>query len=210
MVKKITKTTRRMTYRERKRIIVIGIGENNKTKIYHLHDLEKNYDEYHFVLAPGDETDPVKVIQNTIKKAKDEELSFENGDMALSIFCLNQAKLFQGGCEKNISQITVICLATSNHCFEVWYPVRFGYTSRHFNSRSDLFRNLKRYLSECNKGKSNLEEIGPLTKNAVCKCIRSNEYYKAGIPEDISEYSVSWCDVYKLINIIFKERRECL
>lgn len=212
MVKKITKTTRGKTTRERKRVIVVGTEGNNKTETLYLRDLEKTQDRYHFIFAPGNETDPVKIVQNTIKKAKSEELSLKNGDMAISIFDLDldQAKAVQLDQAKALSRAKGICLVTSNPCFEVWYLEHFGYTSRQFNNSTDLIRSLKRYLPEYNKGKSSFELLYPLTQDAVNNCIRLDEHHKANDPEGLSEFSNPQTDVYKLVDIILNEGRDSL
>lgn len=90
MVKRIQKVTKSRITKKRKNIIVVGTeGKNNKTEENYLRNLERTQQKYHFIFASGNETDPVKIVRNTIKKAKAEELSYKDGDLAVSIFDLD-------------------------------------------------------------------------------------------------------------------------
>lgn len=212
MVKKITKTTRGKTTRERKKIIVVGTEGTNKTEELYLRELEKKQGKYHFIFAPGNETDPVKIVRNTIKKAKAEELSFKNGDLAVSIFDLDLdlSKAAQLDQAKSLSQAKSICLVTSNPCFEIWYLEHFGYTSRQFNSNAELIRELKKHIPEYSKNKNCFEMLFPLTSAAVSNCMRLDEHHKLNDTDGLSEFSNPRTDVYKLVEIILKERRDGL
>ena len=89
MVKRIKKVTKGKVTRERKRIIVIGTEGHNKSEILYFRELEKKQNRYHCIFANGNETDPVKIVRNTARKVKEEELSFKEGDMAISVFDLD-------------------------------------------------------------------------------------------------------------------------
>ena len=89
MVKRIKKVTKGRVTRERKRVIVIGTEGLNKTEILYFKELEKKQEKYHCIFAKGNETDPVKIVRNTAKRAREEELSYKEGDMAVSIFDLD-------------------------------------------------------------------------------------------------------------------------
>lgn len=208
MVKKITKTTRGKTTRERKKIIVVGTEGNNKTEELYLRELEKKQCQYHFLFAPGNETDPVKIVRNTIKKVKDEELSFKDGDLAISIFDLDmdRAKEDQLNQAKALSQAKSIGLVTSNPCFEIWYLEHFGYTSKPFSNSAELIKELKKHLSEYNKSKSYFEILYPLTKEAVKNCALLDKHHTLSGPEGLSEFNNPRTDVYKLVEIILAER----
>ena len=97
MVKRIKKITKEKVTRERKKIVVIGTEGKNKTEALYFRELEKKQNRYHCIFAPGNETDPVKIVRNTAKKAREEGLSFKEGDMAISVFDLDadEAKYLQ-------------------------------------------------------------------------------------------------------------------
>lgn len=164
------------------------------------------------MFAPGNETDPVKIVRNTIRKSKDEELSFKNGDLAIGIFDLDmdRAKEDQLNQAKVLSKNKNIRLITSNPCFEIWYLEHFGYTSKQFSSSAELIRELKKHIPEYSKNKSSFEILYPLTSAAVSNCMKLDEHHMQSDPGGLSEFSNPRTDVYKLVEIIFKEGRDGL
>lgn len=210
MVKKIKKTTRGKTIRERKRVIVVGTEGNNKSEELYFRELEKKQGKYHFIFAPGNETDPVKIVQNTLKKAKAEELSFKNGDLAISIFDLDldQANVVQLDQAKTLARAKRILLITSNPCFEIWYLEHFGYSTRQFNSSAELVEELKKHLPKYSKSESHFEVLYPLTNDAVKNCMLLDEHHKLSSPEGLSDFSNPRTDIYILVKLILTEGRE--
>ncbi len=208
MVKRITKVTRGKILRERKKIIVVGTEGNNKTEELYLRDLEKKQTQYHFIFAQGNDTDPVRIVRNTIKKMKDEELSFKDGDLAISIFDLDldQAKMAQLDQAKLLSQSKSVCLVTSNPCFEIWYLEHFGYTSKAFCNSSELLRELKKHIPDYDKSKSSFDILYPLTAAAIDNCRQLDEYHELVNLAGLSEFSNPRTDAYKLVEILLEER----
>jgi len=83
MVRRIKKVTKDRATRKRKKIIVLGAEGLNKTEFLYFRELEKKQSQYHFIFALGNETDPVRIVKNTAKKAK--ELGFDYFTTTLSI-----------------------------------------------------------------------------------------------------------------------------
>ena len=89
MVKRIKKVVKSKPTRERKRIVVVGTEGDNKSEVLYLRRFESKQNRYHFVFDQGNETDPVKIVKNTDKRARQEEISLKRGDLAVSIFDLD-------------------------------------------------------------------------------------------------------------------------
>ena len=205
MVKRIKKVTKNKPTRRRKKLIVVGTEGFNKTEILYLHELEKKQDEYHFLFAQGNETDPMKIVRNTANKAKNEELSYKQGDLAVSIFDLD----LDSAKEKQLEEAKVLAikknikLITSNPCFEVWYLEHFGYTSKPFSSSSEVIRDLTKKHPGYQKNRCDIDTLYPLTKDAINNCKRLIEYHSKNGEEH--EFSNPRTDVYKIAEILVSD-----
>ena len=205
MVKRIKKVTKGRVTRERKKIIVIGTEGKNKTEVLYFRELEKKQDRYHCIFAPGNETDPVKIVRNTAKKAREEELSFKEGDMAISVFDLDadeskgsqlkEAKENAG--KKNIS------IVSSNPCFEVWYLEHFGYTTKPFASSAAVIREVEKMIPGYQKNTCDFELLYPKTEAAIKNCEKLDLYHEENSVTD--ELANPRTDMYKVVRVIIGE-----
>ena len=207
MVKRIRKVTKNHPTRERKKIIVVGTEGNNKTETLYLRNIESTQSRFHFIFASGNDTDPVKIVRNTIKKAKEEEISVRRGDMAISIFDLDldSSKTEQFTRAKNISASNNVMIISSNPCFEVWYLEHFGYTSRQFNSNAELITELKRRDSKYEKNFCNFEVLYPNTDQAIKNCKKLDDYHRKNSSEELFEFNHPRTDMYKIVELLIDE-----
>lgn len=209
MVRRIKKVTKNHPTRKRKKIIIVGTEGNNKTESLYLRNLEKTQEAYHFIFASGNETDPVKILRNTINKAKTEGISLKHGDLAISIFDLDldNSKKDQLYHAKDISAKSNVVIVTSNPCFEVWYLEHYGYTSKSFNSNAELIEEVKKHIPKYKKNTCDFEILYPLTEDAIKNCEMLDGYHRINSSEDMFEYNNPRTDVYKIIKLITSERK---
>ncbi len=210
MVKRIKKVTKSKATRERKKIIIVGTEGDNQTEIQYLRSLEKRQKQYHFIFAPGRDTDPIGILRNTIRKADDEEISPRTGDLAVSIFDLDldRTKIPQLSDAKRLAEKKGISIITSNPCFEIWYLEHFGYTSRSFNSSAELLQVLKKYIPDYQKSYCDITVLYPLTDEAISNCKRLDEHHKKNGTETVFEFSNPRTDMYILIEQILQEGKK--
>ena len=203
MVKRIKKITKNRVTRRRKKLIIIGTEGYNKSEDLYLHEIERKQDEYHFLFAHGNETDPVNIVRNTIKRAKLEEISYKNGDMAFSLFDLDLdfAKENQLNRAKELAIKNNIKLITSNPCFEVWYLQHFGFSSKPFSSSKAVVQELIKKLPKYQKNNCDIDILYPLTEEAINNCKRLIEYHKDNGVD--CEFANPRTDVHKLVEILF-------
>ena len=202
MVKRIKKVTKGRITRERKKIIVVGTEGQNKTEVLYLRELEKRQNRYHCIFAPGNETDPLKIVRNTAKKVNEEELSFKNGDMAISVFDLDldEAKYLQLQKAKAVAEKKSIQIITSNPCFEIWYLEHFGFSTKPFSSSSDAVKELEKKLPGYHKNHCDFEIFYPNTKEAINNCEKLDAYH-ADSGED-HETANPRTDIYKVVKLL--------
>lgn len=208
MVRKIKKVTKSHPTRERKKIIVVGTEGKNKTETLYLRNLEKTQKSYHFIFASGNETDPVKILKNTIRTAKAEEISSKRGDLAISIFDLDldNSKKDQLSQAKELSAKSRIMIVTSNPCFEVWYLEHFGYTSKSFNSNAELIEELKINIPKYQKNNCDFDLLYPLTDDAIRNCERLDAHHKENSSEEPFEFNNPRTDIYRIIKLILDKQ----
>lgn len=209
MVKRIKRVTKNKNTRERKKLIVVGTEGNNKTEIQYLRNLEKDQKQYHFIFAQGNETDPVKIVNNTLKRSKQEKLKFKSGDLAVSMFDLDldESKIKQLKEAKEHSLNGNICIISSNPCFEIWYLEHFGYTSKAFNSSSELIRCLKKKIPGYHKNQCDYKLLQSHTDEAIMNCKRLDEYHKKNGKNSPFEFNNPRTDVYKLVEVILQKKK---
>lgn len=202
MVRRIKKVTKNRITRKRKRIIVVGTEGLNKTEILYLQEIEKKQEKYHFLFAQGNETDPVKIVRNTINKAKNEEISYKQGDMAISIFDLDldPAKEIQLESAKLVASKKNIKLITSNPCFEVWYLEHFGFTSKPFTSSNEVVRDLMKKYPSYQKNRCDIDIFYPLTKDAIKNCKQLIEHHRRNGREN--EFSNPITNIFEIVEVL--------
>ncbi len=202
MVKQIKKVTKRRPTRERKRIIVVGAEGNNKSEIQYFHELEKKQNKYHFILAPGKATDPERIVRKTANKAKQENLDYNHGDLALSVFDLDNdlAKVSQLEAAKELAQKKRVTIVTSNPCFEVWYLEHFGYTSKPLLNSDEVIKELRKSLPEYMKNHCDFDVLYPSTEAAIKNCEKLILFHESNGASD--EFANPRTDVHKIVKML--------
>ena len=206
MVKHIKKVTKRRPTRERKRIIVVGAEGDNKSEIQYFQELEKTQDKYHFILAPGKDTDPVRIVRKTANKAKQENLDYRHGDMAISIFDLDQDQMKNSQLEaaKNLAQKKKVMIITSNPCFEVWYLEHFSYTSKPFVNSDAVIKELRKSFPEYKKNHCEFDVFYPNTVAAIKNCEKLILFHEAN--GSVDEFANPRTDIHKIVKMLVENK----
>lgn len=207
MVKRIKKVVKNLPNRERKKIIVVGTEGDNKTERIYLSALERQQTTYHFIFAEGNETDPIKIVNGTIKRADKENIEKENGDFAVSIFDLDlkesKKKQYRQAL-KNASDNGVIVI-TSNPCFEIWYLEHFSYTTKQFGSSEEVIKELKKRIPDYQKNGCVFDLLNPLTQNAINNCKKLEKYHKEDGADELNVFRNPQTEMHKLVEIVLRD-----
>ena len=204
MVKRIKKVVKEKATRERKKIIVVGTEGQNKTEVLYFRELEKKQNKYHCIFAQGNETDPVKIVRNTARKAKEEELSLKEGDIAISVFDLDadESKQAQLKAAKEDAEKKNVCIVNSNPCFEVWYLEHFRHSTKAFTNSNAVIRELEKHLPGYRKNVCDFESLYPKTGEAIKNCEKLDRYHAENNAAD--EFANPRTDIYKVARILFE------
>ncbi len=208
MVKRIKKVTKGKITRKRKKIIVLGAEGLNKTEVLYFKELEKKQDQYHFIFAQGNDTDPIKIVKNTANKAKQEELLYKKGDMAVSIFDLDleEAKYNQLEIAKTDAEKKNVTLLTSNPCFEVWYLQHFSFSTKPFPNSNSVIKELEKKISSYQKNHCDFELFYPNTEMAIMNCEKLDKYHADN--NATNKFPNPQTNIYKLVRILIDRGRQ--
>lgn len=192
MVRKIKEYNRPKNTRIRRKVIVLGLeGKLNKTEVSYFSNLERELKNIHFIYA-NNNTDPISIVNSTISKAKHEEIKLADGDMAISIFDVdnnlnkkNQIKVAKVKASESKYKVRLI---TSNPCFEVWYLEHFLYTTKQFQSSKQLKKEMNQYINEYKENGDYFMKLYPNTEKAILNCERLRKYNNETYPNEDEEY----------------------
>ena len=140
MDKRLRNTLDKRKQRKTRKIIVLGVEGKNQTETLYFSELERRQNDYHFIFHKTNDTDPLKIINNTAKDAKKQGVNTKHGDIAAVVFDMdldntktkNYKQLLELAKSKNIE----IC--SSNPCFELWYLLHFRYSTKPYNSNKEV------------------------------------------------------------------------
>ena len=210
MVIKAKRVKKNKTTRVRKKLLLAGTEGNNKTEKIYLREMERRQNDYHILFAPGNETDPVNIVKNTIRAKNKEALSSKKGDIAISVFDLDaeEKKKPQLSEAKRLAEKGNVQIITSNPCFEVWYLEHFGYTSKNFQNSSEVIKDLVKHCPRYQKNSCDFELFYPLTEVAIENCKLLKEFHENHGFEVIDEFNNPRTDVYKVVELLFDGSKE--
>lgn len=200
MVRRATK--KKQQQRKSKKVLVLAAEGSNKTEKTYFNEFNSKQQEYRIIHARGNNTDPVKIVQDAINSAEKEELDYDYGDRAVAIFDVDFGK------EKQIRE--AIALANSNNvevvlsnpCFEIWLLLHFRYSTKSYNNNEAVLNELIKLWPKYDKNIASYKEIDSLTKVAIENAKKVKAYFK----ENYGYADVVKCnsstDVYQLVEFL--------
>ena len=144
--------TRNNHNRKSKRVVLVAYEGENKTEKNYFDNFLGRDKNYIIKSVPGNETDPINLVKQTIKKVKDLELDLSLDDKAFCIFDTD-TKL-----EKNVQIEAAIKMSKKNNiipivsspCVELWFLLHYEYTTAMVSS-NEVIERLKRYYPKYEK-----------------------------------------------------------
>ncbi len=121
--------------RKRNPIVLYAAEGDNKTESIYLQNFQKR-NGMHIIQASGNRTDPVNMMKQLVKEAKEIGLSVRNGDRAFCIIDTDTGKEKQTqineACRMETNLVKVI---TSSPCFEEWLLLHFRLSTKYQTSQ---------------------------------------------------------------------------
>ena len=164
--------------RKRNPILLYAAEGDNMTETLYLNNF-RGKGRPTIIPTDGNPTDPVKMMAQLKKQAKELELSLKNRDRA---FCIidsdtDPAKQAQidAACARQTELIKVII---SSPCFEEWFLCHYGYSTRYLTS-AQAVEELKRKCKDYKKTMNIFPVIFDNTETAIKTAIRLKDYHNA-------------------------------
>lgn len=185
--------------RTRNPVILIGCEGNNKSETIYF----KNYRSrnYYIEFSRGNDTDPIRIINNLIEDIKKLELDSKLGDKYYCVIDTDTDKSREKIINNAITfakkhEITVI---TSNPCFEVWGLCHFSDSTKQFLTSKDVKKELKNHLPGYEEGTDIFKNIKSKTNLAILNAEKLEKHHKN---LGRKEFTMDWNPSTKIHEII--------
>jgi len=191
--------------RKSKRVILVAYEGKNKTERNYFDSFKGIDKNYTIKVVPGNETDPVNLVKQTIEKAKELRLVLEDDDSAFCIFDtdVNPSKNIQIKQAIEIAQKNNIIVITSSPCIETWFLLHYECTTAKMDNE-DVIKRLKRHYSKYTKNCNMYPIIVDKTKDACVNAKKLEKYQKDNNRDIWSVEANPHSDVYQIIEELKK------
>lgn len=209
MVRRATKKKRGIKTRKPKKLILIGCeGDNQTEKLYfsHFNQLQK---DYRIIFAKGIHTDPIGVVEDTIKSLEAEDLIIAEGDFAICCIDVDFTEDRKHQLDEALKKAKQkgVKVFFSNPCFEIWFLLHYRYSTRQYSSNVEVLNEIKEYISEYHKSYDVFGEIYPLTNEGIKNSKKLEEFHDK--QNTNNKYTrIPSSNVYKIIEEILKHISE--
>lgn len=207
MVRKVDQKKRGKVSRKAKKIILIGAEGKNQTERKYFKAFNQVQSEYKIMAGKGNNTDPVGVVEDLLKSAKQEELDLKDGDM---LACFIDVDFKKGRDQElraamKLARQNNISVFLSNPCFEIWYLLHFRYSTKLYGSNEEVIKELGSYISDYSKSKDVYDLIENKIDQALLNTKRLESYHLENGTNDRLKKLPS-TEAYKLIEMILEKR----
>lgn len=207
MVRKVDQKKRGKVSRKTKKIILIGAEGKNQTERKYFKAFNQVQSEYKIMAGKGNNTDPVGVVEDLLKSAKQEELDLKDGDMLACFIDVD----FKNGRDQELraamklARQNNVSVFLSNPCFEIWYLLHFRYSTKLYGSNEEVIKELGCYISDYSKSKDVYNLIENKIDQALLNTKRLESYHLENGTNDRLKKLPS-TEAYKLIEMILEKR----
>mgnify|MGYP002650374766 FL=1 len=207
MVRKVGQKKRGKVSRKTKKIILVGAEGKNQTERKYFKAFNQVQSEYKIMAGKGNNTDPVGVVEDLLKSAKQEELDLKDGDM---LACFIDVDFKKGRDQElraamKLARQNNISVFLSNPCFEIWYLLHFRYSTKLYGSNEEVIKELGSYISDYSKSKDVYDLIENKIDQALLNTKRLESYHLENGTNDRLKKLPS-TEAYKLIEMILEKR----
>ena len=191
--------------RRSKRVILVAYEGKNKTERNYFDSFKGLDKNYTIRTVPGNETDPVNLVKQTIENVKEKGLVLEDDDRAFCIFDtdVNSSKNIQIVEAIELAQSNNIKVITSSPCIEMWFLLHYEYTTASMSSE-DVIKRLKQHYPKYIKNCNMYPILYDKTKIA-CEYAKKLERYQIDNGRNIKSVEANpHSDVYQIIEELEK------
>ncbi len=203
MVRRATRKQRGRYTKKRKQIILVATEGDNKTEKTYLQEINRIIQDVSIVFADGNSTDPINMVEDTVRTADKRGFDTEYGDKAFIVFDADFNKESQIVEARKLANDNGFQLVISNPCFEVWLLLHFRYSSKGYQSNDEVINEIKNRWPEYRKNIGSFQGILDRTEMAVDNAKKLEAFHDSVNPKTDAEKRNPSTDVYKLIDLIW-------
>ncbi len=189
-----------------KRAILVSYEGKNKTEDIYLGNYNGRDNNYVIRKVPGNDTDPISLVEHTIAKVKELSLDLTGDDRA---FCMFDTDVKP---EKNSQISEAIRLAKENNiipivsapCVEVWFLLHYRYSTAQYSSNDEVIEELKKHCAGYNKSYDIYPLIFGNTNKAIINAKRLEKFQLENGRILQTVETNPYTEVYKIIEEIQK------
>lgn len=198
-------------YRQRKsrekskRIILLALEGSNKTEKIYFHNFQDRGKNFIIKIVPGNETDSVSLVEQTIKYIKKNGIDLSEDDIAYCIFDTDvnlKKDLLIAKAITKAEQHKIVPIVSSP-CIELWFLLHFDYTTARLNN-DEVCERLKKFCSKYSKSYNIFPELVDKLSNAITNSKKlEKEQIKNGYKLRTVEAN-PYTEVYKIVEELIK------
>ena len=166
--------------RKEKPMIIITAEGRNETEARYFNNFRTADCPYIIKFhKAGHLTDPTKLAESIRKRWDAEDADVRTGDMAFVVVDLDNKESKAKEIQQLEAKNRVEKFIVSNPCFEVWYLLHYGFSTKSYINADAVIRELKKQYPEYEK----TSDMYPLLKDkmgdAIINAERLEDYFKA-------------------------------
>lgn len=191
--------------RKSKRVVLVAYEGDNKTEKNYFSNFSNRNKDYIIKPVPGNETDPVHLVTQTIQKSKDLSLDLLEDDKAYCIFDTDMK------IEKNMQIDIAIKMAKENNiipivsapCVELWFLLHYEYTTA-IISNNDVINRLRKYYPKYEKNCNIYSEIKDRIDIAIENSKKLEKYQQQNNKKLQTVEANPYTEMYKIVEDLIK------
>lgn len=197
--------TRNNQNRKSKRVILVAYEGENKTEKNYFDNFAGRDKNYIIKSVPGNETDPINLVKQTIKKINDLSLDLSMDDKAFCIFDtdIKKDKNTQIEMAIKISRENNIIPIVSAPCVELWFLLHYEYTTATINS-NEVIEKLKRHYPKYKKNCNIYPDIKDKINKAIDNSKKLEKYQKQNNRKLQTVEANPYTEMYKIVEELRK------
>ncbi len=183
-----------------KRVILVSYEGDNKTEKNYFNSFMNRNSNYRIKVVPGNETDPINLVRQTILAVKNNGLDLSSDDIAYCIFDTdtNSLKDEQIKIAIRLANEHNIKVITSNPCIELWFLLHFEYTTATLTNNQVIAR-LKKYCLKYEKNYAIYKDLEDKKDIAISNAKKLEQYQLKNDKNLYETCSNPYTSVYKVV-----------
>ncbi len=192
--------------RKSKRVILVSYEGKNKTEKIYFNNFCNRENDFVIQIVPGNETDPVNLVKQTIQKKNELGLDLDADDRAFCIFDTDTKMQKEKQIIEaiNLASKYNIKIVTSCPCFEVWLLLHYEYTTGYLDNDSVISK-LRKHNDKYEKNYNIYPEIKTYVNTAIANAKKLEKYQLEKKKKKNSVEANPHTNVYEIIEDINKD-----